>query len=189
VITFGQPRWPQLLGSSERSAQVGPQHSPNGNPRSRARRYLARIHVIEAYQRASGRKVFETTEAQLGLRHLGLAPRKSDAHPSGVKYLCLAYGDEAEWKTLPPEEQRQLLDQDVFLRRRGSYIANVSSPVTVRSWAEPAIRYGPYGTAKLPLVGFSLIDATNLTEAIALVSKTPCAVAGGAIEVLPIVGS
>jgi hypothetical protein len=38
----------------------------------------------------------------------------------------------------------------------------------------------------VPLVGFSFIDAKDLDEVVDLVSKTPCAVAGGAIEVWPL---
>ncbi len=34
-------------------------------------------------------------------------------------------------------------------------------------------------------VGFGLVEAENLEEAVALVAKTPCAVAGGAVEVWP----
>ncbi|TMC48801.1 MAG: hypothetical protein E6J14_10120 [Chloroflexi bacterium] len=36
------------------------------------------------------------------------------------------------------------------------------------------------------LAGFSVIEARDLDEAIELVSKTPCAVARGAIEVRPL---
>ena len=39
---------------------------------------------------------------------------------------------------------------------------------------------------KAPVAGFSFIDARDLDEVIDLVSKTPCAVAGGAVEVWPL---
>jgi hypothetical protein len=38
----------------------------------------------------------------------------------------------------------------------------------------------------LPIAGFAVIEATDLHEAIDLVSKTPCAVAYGVVEVWPL---
>jgi hypothetical protein len=40
--------------------------------------------------------------------------------------------------------------------------------------------------AALPVAGFALIEATNIEEAIDMVSKTPCAVAYGIVEVWPL---
>jgi hypothetical protein len=38
----------------------------------------------------------------------------------------------------------------------------------------------------LPIAGFAVIDAANMDEAVALVAKTPCAVAHGVVEVWPL---
>jgi hypothetical protein len=38
----------------------------------------------------------------------------------------------------------------------------------------------------LPVAGFAIIDAADLREAIELVSKAPCAVAHGVVEVWPL---
>jgi hypothetical protein len=40
--------------------------------------------------------------------------------------------------------------------------------------------------SELPIAGFAVIDAADIDEAIALVSKTPCAVAHGIVEVWPL---
>lgn len=45
---------------------------------------------------------------------------------------------------------------------------------------------GAYMSSDLPLAGFALIEATDLAEAIARVSGSPCAIAHGVIEVWPI---
>jgi hypothetical protein len=67
-------------------------------------------------------------------------------------------------------------------------MAVVGPPTTVTaSHGEPTTRDLAFATSPLPLVGFSVIEARDLDEAIALVAKTPCAVAKGAIEVRPLV--
>jgi hypothetical protein len=43
----------------------------------------------------------------------------------------------------------------------------------------------PYAQHKLPLAGFSVIEAKNVKEVIELVSNTPCARAKGVIEIWP----
>lgn len=45
---------------------------------------------------------------------------------------------------------------------------------------------GSFLRSDLPVAGFAVIEAANLEEAISLVSKTPCAVAHGVVEVWPL---
>jgi hypothetical protein len=45
---------------------------------------------------------------------------------------------------------------------------------------------GPFMTSSLPVAGFTIIEAASLSEAIDMVSKTPCAVAHGVVEVWPL---
>jgi hypothetical protein len=45
---------------------------------------------------------------------------------------------------------------------------------------------GPFLRSDLPIAGFAVIEAPTLEEAVALVSKTPCAVAHGVVEVWPL---
>lgn len=104
-----------------------------------------------------------------------------------MKYLCLAYGDEKDWMALSKSEQDKLLAQDEVLRRRGDFVAAVQTATTVQAPGGRVVtRQGPFVQPKLPLAGFSLIDARDLNEVIELVSKTRCARAGGAVEVWPI---
>ena len=105
-----------------------------------------------------------------------------------MKFLCLAYGKEADWLALPEARREELLAQDDVLRRRGALISVVGEPTTVRAWDGPVQRTAdPYAAPDAPLVGFSIIDAADLDEAVALVAGTPCAVARGAVEVRPLV--
>jgi hypothetical protein len=45
---------------------------------------------------------------------------------------------------------------------------------------------GPFLRSDLPIAGFAVIEAVTLEEAVSLVSKTPCAVAHGVVEVWPL---
>jgi hypothetical protein len=105
-----------------------------------------------------------------------------------MKYLCLAYGAEKDWKELTKEEQDSLLAQDEALRKRGVLMAAVQTKVTtVRAWdGEPTATNGVFADSEVPLAGFSIIEAADLNEVIQLVAGTPCARAKGAIEIRPI---
>jgi hypothetical protein len=105
-----------------------------------------------------------------------------------MKYLCLAYGDEKDWKALSKNEQDALLAQDEMLRKRGALMAAVQPSVTtVRAWdGTPTVTEGAFADSRVPLAGFSIIEAADLNEVIRLVAGTPCARAKGAIEIRPI---
>jgi hypothetical protein len=104
-----------------------------------------------------------------------------------MRFLCLAYGDGKDWEALSDDERAASSAADEVLRRRGDMLAVVENVTTVRAWdGVPSLTDGPFATGDAPLVGFSLIDAEDLDEAIRLVSSTPCARAKGAVEVWPI---
>jgi hypothetical protein len=105
-----------------------------------------------------------------------------------MKFICLAYGAEQDWKALSKEEQAELLAHDEVLRKRGALMAAVEPAVTtVRAWdGTSTVTTESFGRLGAPLAGFSIIDADSVEEAVRLVSQTPCARAKGAIEVRPI---
>lgn len=105
-----------------------------------------------------------------------------------MKYLCLAYGAEKDWKTLTKSEQDALLAQDEIVRKRGALMAAVDSAVTtVRAWDRtPTVTNKGVAELPAPLAGFSVIEAANLDEVIQLVAATPCARAKGFIEIRPL---
>jgi hypothetical protein len=105
-----------------------------------------------------------------------------------MKYLCLAYGDEKDWKQLTKAEQDALLKQDEVLRQRGDLVAAVdTSAITVSAWdGVPKATPGGFAESQVPLAGFSIIEAPDLERAIELVADTPSARAKGAVELRPI---
>ena len=108
-----------------------------------------------------------------------------------MQFLCLAYGDEKDWTALDPAQQQALLAQDEVLRRRGDLVAAVTNAATtVRAWdGTPAVTDGPFADSPVPLAGFCILEAADLSEAIRLVKDSPCARAKGAVELRPIAAS
>jgi hypothetical protein len=104
-----------------------------------------------------------------------------------MKFLCLAYGGEDDWKAMTKQEQSEVLEQDEVLKRRGNFLAAVqTSVVTVTNWGgNLKTTNEPFAKPKLPLAGFSIIEARDIDEVIQLVANTPCARAKGAIEIRP----
>jgi hypothetical protein len=104
-----------------------------------------------------------------------------------MKFLCLAFGDEKGWNSLTEAERREFLAQDAVIRNRGNLMSAVQQKVTsVRNWDKKLeVTTEPYARHELPLAGFSVIEAEDITEVIGLVSNTPCARARGVIEIWP----
>lgn len=61
------------------------------------------------------------------------------------------------------------------------------APVQVRNHdaARVITTEGAFMSADLPVAGFSVFEAASLDAAIEIVSRTPCAVAHGVVEVWP----
>jgi hypothetical protein len=106
-----------------------------------------------------------------------------------MKFLCLAYGAESDWKALSKNEQDSLLAQDEVLRAKGVLMGAVQPSVTtVRAWdGTPDATDGAFANSQVPMAGFSIIEAADVDEVIRLVAGTPCARAKGAIEIRPII--
>ncbi|MGD0629587.1 MAG: YciI family protein [Terracidiphilus sp.] len=81
-----------------------------------------------------------------------------------------------------------MLRQDEILRNRGALMAAVKTDVvTVTAWeGTPTVTEGAFAEMKVPLAGFSIIEAADVDEVVRLVAKTPCARARGAIEIRPV---
>lgn len=105
-----------------------------------------------------------------------------------MQYLCLAYGDEKDWKALSKEQQDEFLAQDEVVRNAGALMGAVKTNVVlVTAWdGNPIVREGSFGGSNVPLAGFSIIEAADVNEVVRLVAGTPCARAKGAIEIRPI---
>ncbi|HZU52571.1 MAG TPA: YciI family protein [Holophagaceae bacterium] len=112
-----------------------------------------------------------------------------------MKYLCLIYGDEHHWKTMPPEEvEKHPAEYFAFtddIQKSGHYLGGnalqptvMASTVRVRN-GKVSITDGPFAETKDQLGGYYLIEAKDLNEAIQVASRIPGA-RFGSIEVRPI---
>jgi hypothetical protein len=79
-------------------------------------------------------------------------------------------------------------EHDERLRADGAVMGIAGEPVQVRNHEGTGVdtTAGPYLRSDLPVAGFGLIEAPSLDEAVALASKSPCAVAHGVVEVWPL---
>ena len=103
-----------------------------------------------------------------------------------MKFLCLAFGDQAGWDSLTDDEKVEALAQDAVIRSRGATRSAVRPQVTsVRNWDKKLeVSKQPHVTG-LPLAGFSIIEAGDIDEVVKLVANTPCARGKGVIEIRP----
>jgi len=105
-----------------------------------------------------------------------------------MKFLCLAYGDEAGWNSLTETEKQEVLANDTKIRDKGNLMSAVRLEVTsVKNWGgNLEVSPTSYAQHSLPLAGFSVIEANSLNEVVEMVQNTPCARAKGVIEIRPL---
>lgn len=112
-----------------------------------------------------------------------------------MKYLCLIYDDESARSKMTKEEAGKLrgeygaFTEDVT--KSGHYLGGnplqptpTATTVRVRT-GKVSTTDGPYAETKEQLVGYYLIDAKDLNDAIQVAARIPSA-RSGAIEVRPI---
>jgi len=104
------------------------------------------------------------------------------------KFVTIGYGDQKGYDSTPAAIRDAAHAHDAKLRTEGVLMGIAGIPVQVRNpnAARLETMNGPFMTSPLPLAGFGIIEAANLAEAIDMVSRTPCAVAHGVVEVWPI---
>jgi hypothetical protein len=112
-----------------------------------------------------------------------------------MKYLCLVYIDENVLDAMSERDYDALtesaLDSDETLRQSGHYVSS-NALQSVRTATSLRLRDGklgvtdgPFAETKEHLGGYILIEAADLSEAIALAAKIPM-VRIGTIEVRPL---
>lgn len=104
------------------------------------------------------------------------------------KFITIGYGDRVGYDRTPQSVKDAAHAQDAKLVSEGALVGIAGVPVQVRNPnAEGAeTRNGPFMSSDLPIAGFAVIEAASLEEAIEKVSKVPCAVAHGVVEVWPL---
>ena len=104
------------------------------------------------------------------------------------RFVTIGYGDRAGYDRTAPAIRDAAHAQDAALVERGAVIAIAGQPVQVRNPDASGVRTqtGAFMSSQLPVAGFAIIEAADLAEAIDLVSRVPCAVAHGVVEVWPL---
>jgi hypothetical protein len=104
------------------------------------------------------------------------------------KFITIGYGDQAGYDRTPKAARDAAHDQDARLCAEGALMGVAGRPVQVRNPEAAKIETidGPFMISALPVAGFAVIEAADLAEAIEKVSKVPCAVAHGVVEVWPL---
>ena len=104
------------------------------------------------------------------------------------KFVTIGYGDQEGYERTAVPVRDAAHAHDAKLQQDGVLMGIACAPVQVRNTdaAKVETTKGAFMTSALPLAGFAIIEAANIDEAIALVSRTPCAVAHGVVEVWPL---
>jgi hypothetical protein len=105
-----------------------------------------------------------------------------------ARFITIGYGDEKGYEQTDPSVRDAAHAHDARMRADGALIGVAETPVQVRNHDDAGVRTiaGAYMHSTLPVAGFAVIEAANVDEAIRLVSKAPCAVAHGVVEVWPL---
>jgi hypothetical protein len=104
------------------------------------------------------------------------------------RFITIGYGDQEGYDRTDAAVRNAAHEHDAQLRQSGVVMGIAGTPVQVRNPGAGGVqtRQGPFMSSALPVAGFAIIEAATLEEAVAMVSKTPCAVAHGVVEVWPL---
>jgi hypothetical protein len=104
------------------------------------------------------------------------------------KFITIGYGDQAGYDRTAPSVRDAAHEHDAKLRSEGALMGIAGAPVQVRNpdAARVEILPGSFMSSSLPIAGFAVIEAADLAAAIEKVSRVPCAVAHGVVEVWPL---
>lgn len=104
------------------------------------------------------------------------------------KFITIGYGDREGYDRTPTAIRGAAHAHDAALQKNGVLMGIAGPPVQVRNpeAARVETMNGPFMSSSLPVAGFAIIEAADLAEAIDMVSRTPCAVAHGVVEVWPL---
>lgn len=107
--------------------------------------------------------------------------------------MCAEVRDHRIWRRgrLPPDFARGprcRTRPGPRLIKRGALVGVARKPTQVRNPDATGIqtKNAAFMSSPLPVAGFAIIEAADLTEAVNLVAHSPCAVAHGVVEVWPL---
>lgn len=104
------------------------------------------------------------------------------------KFLTIGYGDQSGYDRTPAALRAAAHAHDEWLMQQGAVMGIAGAPVQVRNPEARGVTTigGQFLSAPLPVAGFAMIEAETIKAAIEMVSKSPCAVARGVVEVWPL---
>lgn len=104
------------------------------------------------------------------------------------KFVTIGYGNREGYDRTPAALRDAAHAQDRKLRAEGVAMGIAGTPLQLRNPEAGGVVTvsGPYMSSPLPVAGFAIIEAASLSEAIDMVSGTPCAVAHGVVEIWPL---
>lgn len=104
------------------------------------------------------------------------------------RFVTIGYGDQAGYDRTPSAVRDAAHAQDAALLAGGALVGIAGHPVQVRNTEGAAVvtTRGSFMSSPLPIAGFAIIEADDLDAAVEMVSRTPCAVAHGVVEVWPL---
>jgi hypothetical protein len=104
------------------------------------------------------------------------------------KFVTIGYGDREGYESTDPAVRDAAHAHDERLRAEGQEMGIAGPPLQVRNPDAAGVetRGGPFMRSALPVAGFAVIEAASMAEAVEIVSRTPCAVAHGVVEVWPL---
>lgn len=104
------------------------------------------------------------------------------------RFITIGYGDRAGYDRTPQPVRDAAHAQDAKLQSDGVVMGVAGTPVQVRNPEGRGVetRDGAFMASALPIAGFAIIEAKDLADAIDKISRVPCAVAHGVVEVWPL---
>lgn len=104
------------------------------------------------------------------------------------KFVTIGYGDREGYERTAASVREAAHAHDELLLAEGALMGIAGQPMQVRNHQGEGVdaTAGPFLHSDLPVAGFAVIEAPTLEDAVDLVSKTPCAVAYGVVEVWPL---
>ena len=107
------------------------------------------------------------------------------------KFVTIGYGDRAGYDKTPEDIRNTAHEHERQLQDEGALLGIAGMPVQVRNKLGGKVETttGAFMSSSLPVAGFAIIEAEDLSAAIRSASKAPCAVAYGVVEVWPLIGA
>ncbi|WP_431994014.1 YciI family protein [Sphingomicrobium aquimarinum] len=104
------------------------------------------------------------------------------------KFVTIGYGDRAGYDRTPSEVRAAAHAHDEQLADQGAVMGIAGKPIQVRNPENSGVTVTrtSYMSSTLPVAGFMIIEAEDIEAAVTAVSRAPCAVAHGVVEVWPL---